>query len=249
MKIVQIVPRNDKPQSLKAMLKNTLKRLKDKGTTLYRVREGRIAHTRYKGWINWESTRGDILVAEVNTRVPAEEWKLLQSFIGYVDRHLRDNIQSISINYAGLAEKSVVQNIGPVRAANRKSERRHKPDLGTHKEKAKASSRAFAEYLGRRRIVVGSPRAIPFKSAVYVFTGRFECGTQADCAASVKARGATVASTVTKNTDVLVLGAKGSPAYLWKTFGRKIKAADDLRRESTNKRPIMITEYDWLRRL
>ena len=99
MKIVQIVPyANDKP-TLKTLLKETERKLRKKGTTLVRRKEGRWIHKRYSGWINWDLTKGGILVAEIKSFEENAERQLLQSFIGYVDRHLGEYIQSITITY------------------------------------------------------------------------------------------------------------------------------------------------------
>jgi hypothetical protein len=44
-------------------------------------------------------SKGGILVAEVLAKKSDAEWQLLQSFIGYLDRHLGDSVDSISILY------------------------------------------------------------------------------------------------------------------------------------------------------
>jgi len=99
MKIVQIVPvSNDKP-TLKTLLKQTEIRLRGKGTALIRKKEGKWMHVKYPGWINWDIAKGGIIVAEVKSLKEKREWQLLNSFIGYVDRHLGEYIQSITIHY------------------------------------------------------------------------------------------------------------------------------------------------------
>ena len=99
MKIVQVVPRPDADTSLKAALKRKARELRGTATTLYREREGRWKHIKYPGWIKWDEAQGGLLVAEIQTREEGEEWQLLRSFIGYLDRHLGDQIESISIYY------------------------------------------------------------------------------------------------------------------------------------------------------
>lgn len=99
MKLVTVVPlANDRP-TLKTLLIETERRLRGKGTTLLRDRKGRWVHTKYPGWINWELAKGGILVAEVRSRKGDSEWQLLQSFVGYLDRHLGQYIDTISIRY------------------------------------------------------------------------------------------------------------------------------------------------------
>jgi hypothetical protein len=40
-----------------------------------------------------------ILIAEIRTKVKDHEWQILDAFIGYLDRHLGEQIDSISIYY------------------------------------------------------------------------------------------------------------------------------------------------------
>jgi len=99
MKILQVVPRSGRGPRLKTLLKEKERELRGKGTTFYREREGRWKHVKHPGWINWDESRGGLLVAEVRTRKEGAEWRLLQAFIGYLDRHLGEHIESISIYY------------------------------------------------------------------------------------------------------------------------------------------------------
>ena len=99
MKIVTVVPTDMEKPTLKALLKETERRLRDRGTTLHRQREGRWVHTRYPGWIAWDLTKGGNLVAEINSVKPNSEWQLMQSFVGYLDRHLGEYSESITITY------------------------------------------------------------------------------------------------------------------------------------------------------
>lgn len=99
MKILQIVPKPDSDESLKALLKRTERQLRGGATAFVRRREGRWVHVKHPGWITWDETKGGILVAEIHTRVDDHEWQLLQSFIGYLDRHLGDHIETITITY------------------------------------------------------------------------------------------------------------------------------------------------------
>jgi hypothetical protein len=99
MKVIQIIPLADGKPSLKVLLKGTERQLRGRGTTFKRQREGRWVHARYPGWINWDSARGGIIVAEVQSKKSDTEWQLLQAFIGYLDRHIGEYIQSINIIY------------------------------------------------------------------------------------------------------------------------------------------------------
>jgi hypothetical protein len=98
MKIVQVVPITGIETKLKTLLNNKEKELRHRPTAFSRTRN-RWRHVKHSGWINIEETKGGFLVAEVQTKVEGSEWQLLQSFIGYLDRHLGENIESISIFY------------------------------------------------------------------------------------------------------------------------------------------------------
>jgi hypothetical protein len=99
MKVVQIIPLADNKLTLKTILKNTERELRGRGTTFKRQREGRWVHIKYPGWIAWDSAEGGIIVAEVQSKRREAEWQLLRAFIGYVDRHVGQHIQSINIIY------------------------------------------------------------------------------------------------------------------------------------------------------
>jgi len=99
MKIVQVMPKSANRSSLKALLKAKERALRGRPTTFTRQREGRWVHKTYPGWINWEETRGGVLVAEVQTKKDGAEWQLLKAFVGYLDRHFAEYIESISISY------------------------------------------------------------------------------------------------------------------------------------------------------
>ena len=101
MKIVQVVPKPDLDSKLKTLLKTTERELRGPHTTFRRVREGRWKHVKYPGWIRWDEAPGNLLVAEIQTKVKDHEWQMLQAFIGYLDRHLGQQIDSISIYYRG----------------------------------------------------------------------------------------------------------------------------------------------------
>ena len=98
MKILQVVPRRDMEGKLSTHLNEKERELRGSRTTFYRKRPGRWAHKKYHGWIGWNEGKGGILVAEVHSK-PESEWQLLQAFVGYLDRHLAEHIESMSISY------------------------------------------------------------------------------------------------------------------------------------------------------
>jgi len=99
MKIVQVIPKAESNSKLKTLLKNTERQLRGPHTTFEREKEGRWKHVRYPGWIQWDDAPGGFLIAEIRTKVKDREWQILEAFVGYLDRHLGAQIESISIHY------------------------------------------------------------------------------------------------------------------------------------------------------
>jgi hypothetical protein len=57
-------------------------------------------HTKHKGWIKYQRTASGVVVAEVKClSEAADHWKMLQAFIGWLDRNLGDKILNISLQY------------------------------------------------------------------------------------------------------------------------------------------------------
>lgn len=63
--------------------------------------EAKWTHKSYKGWIRFEQALAGVLVAVVQSKDASAEWQLLTSFIGFLDRHFRDQISSITLQYSG----------------------------------------------------------------------------------------------------------------------------------------------------
>jgi len=59
----------------------------------------RWKHVAYSGRITLQRCIGGTLAAVVESSAPQEEWQLLTSFVGFLDRHFRDHIASITICY------------------------------------------------------------------------------------------------------------------------------------------------------
>jgi len=56
-------------------------------------------HASFAGWITLQRCIGGTLAAVVQSKAPQEEWQLLTSFVGFLDRHFRDHIATITICY------------------------------------------------------------------------------------------------------------------------------------------------------
>jgi hypothetical protein len=99
MKLVQVVPRHDATESLKTQLKAKERALRGKGTTWKRKKAGRWVHTKYPGWVTWGAGPGGLLVAEVKSKKSDAEWQLSAAFVGYLERHFAETIESITITF------------------------------------------------------------------------------------------------------------------------------------------------------
>ncbi len=100
---LSVIPRER--QSLYSILvrKELELRRKNKGTLFRcgpkRRKEEKWRHTNRNGWIRFQEALGGILVATVQARDSDEEWMLLNSFVGFLDRHFRKDVSSITIHY------------------------------------------------------------------------------------------------------------------------------------------------------
>jgi hypothetical protein len=100
---ITVTPRGR--ENLYALLVKKERSLRDNGQgTLHRKGqrtkgEAKWVHKSYNGWIRLQECLGGIAVALVQARNPDDEWQLLRSFIGFLDRHFREEISGIGINY------------------------------------------------------------------------------------------------------------------------------------------------------
>jgi hypothetical protein len=56
-------------------------------------------HKKFPGWIKLQRRDDGNLAAVVRSRVTEMEWKLLTSLVGFLDRHFRSSISSMTISY------------------------------------------------------------------------------------------------------------------------------------------------------
>ena len=61
--------------------------------------EEKWVHISYPGWVRFQKCLGGVIVAQVGSRNEDAEWQLLSSFIGFLDRHFREDILTIAISY------------------------------------------------------------------------------------------------------------------------------------------------------
>ncbi|NNM78352.1 NAD-dependent DNA ligase [Sphingomonas sp. ID1715] len=83
--------------------------------------------------------------------------------------------------------------------------------------------------------------ALTFRDRRYCFTGTFNFGQRKECQAAVTGRGGECGS-LTRSTDVLVIGMYATESWKHSSFGTKIMKAVDLRESGV---PIAIVSEAW----
>ena len=63
--------------------------------------EDKWTHVRYEGSIRFQKCLGGVVTATIESGSEIAEWQLLQSFIGFLYRHFRDEIGNITLSFAG----------------------------------------------------------------------------------------------------------------------------------------------------
>lgn len=100
---VTLVPR--KGENLYGMMVKKELDLRNKNQgTLHRVGlkkrgEDKWKHTKYNGRIQFQKCLGNIVIATVHARSGDDEWQILTSFLGFMDRHFRPVIDSMTLSY------------------------------------------------------------------------------------------------------------------------------------------------------
>jgi len=56
-------------------------------------------HKSYKGWVGFQRGPGGVVVALVQSKSPNSETQILESFVGFLNRHFRGAISAISLSY------------------------------------------------------------------------------------------------------------------------------------------------------
>jgi hypothetical protein len=100
---VTITPKSNEDVYGLLIQKERTLRFKNQGT-LHRAGPKRKdrekwAHSSYYGWIQFQRCLGGVTVAVIQSKNADSEWQLLTSFIGFLDRHFRDKLVSITLTY------------------------------------------------------------------------------------------------------------------------------------------------------
>jgi NAD-dependent DNA ligase len=87
------------------------------------------------------------------------------------------------------------------------------------------------------------PPPIFFEARLFVVTGVFHFGSRRHVVEAIESRGGSVATSVSKKVNFLVVGNLGSEDWMHSSFGRKIERAIELRRECSTL--AIINEDHW----
>lgn len=104
MKQLQIVPKGDF-NLYGALVRREVRHRQVARGTFYRIgrkerNQARWAHSTYPGWVKLARGMGGIVLAEIRTRAdPDQEWQLFQAFLGFLDRHFRENLAAINVQF------------------------------------------------------------------------------------------------------------------------------------------------------
>lgn len=97
---IQIIPAEE--VNLKRGLEEKERELRQRGAgTFRRAGPGKWKHTRFKGFVKFQKGIGDVLCVEVTSGRSSEEdeWQLLGSFIGFLYRHFKDDVVTITMQF------------------------------------------------------------------------------------------------------------------------------------------------------
>jgi hypothetical protein len=103
MKIVEIVPRPrahlydtlvDREAAIQRKGRGTYTRVgrKVRGSTRWK-------HKMYRGSVQLSHDKSEVVIAKVRATTAEDERRLLSSFLGFVDRHSGDHVDTITIQY------------------------------------------------------------------------------------------------------------------------------------------------------
>ena len=100
MRIVQVVSKLGYENIYSLIRKKIAELKKKKRGTLSRVKPNRLQHVSYKGYIDFYKASKDISIFELKQKSGEHnDWQLLHSFLGFLDRHFHKEIESITILY------------------------------------------------------------------------------------------------------------------------------------------------------
>ena len=98
MKLIQANPKSDNERTIISTLNSKEKLIRDKGTSFYKEK-GKWKHVKFNGWVTITEAPNNILFAKIQSKIPAQEAKIFEAFVGYITRHCGHLIDSLTIYY------------------------------------------------------------------------------------------------------------------------------------------------------
>ncbi len=100
MRIVQVITKAG-IINFPSMVKQKQRELKKKKRgTFYPVKPNRWKHVSYGGYIDFNKPNKNISVFELKKQSSeGNDWQLMHSFLGFLDRHFHKEIESITVLY------------------------------------------------------------------------------------------------------------------------------------------------------
>lgn len=103
MKLVEITPRRKAPLYGALVKREADIRQKGRGTF---ARQGRMRagsatwrHKRFKGTVKLQREGTEQVSAKIRSSTPEDEGSLLKAFLGFIDRHCGNQVETITIHY------------------------------------------------------------------------------------------------------------------------------------------------------
>ena len=103
MKLVEITPRRKLPLYGALIRREADIRSKGRGTFARqgrkRARSAIWKHKRFKGTVNLQREGAEQISAKIRSSTPEDEGSLLKAFLGFIDRHCGNQVETITIHY------------------------------------------------------------------------------------------------------------------------------------------------------
>jgi hypothetical protein len=103
MKLVEITPRRKVPLYGALIRRESDIRSKGRGTFARqgrkRARSAIWKHKRFKGTVNLQREGTEQISAKIRSSTPEDEGSLLKAFLGFIDRHCGNQVETITIHY------------------------------------------------------------------------------------------------------------------------------------------------------
>ena len=99
MKLIQVLTRQESEVKWVGALQAKERELRGGSTTWQRASSRKWTHRTYPGWVAWVEPVPGLLVARAQSRAEKTEWQILNAFVGFLNRHFGNNIESITISF------------------------------------------------------------------------------------------------------------------------------------------------------